>query len=417
MLPRSSHEDSGLTRERCKLLLSSLSAAVLIVLGSCASPSEYVQDADQEVYSLLDERRAELFASEGGFQLGVSADSVRQQILAGTYDASVPLSLTDCLEIAAENSREAQTQRESLYLAALDLTLERWAFQNRPFAGLDGVAAGVGDDSADASVDGSAGFTRLLGNGASIVTSLGSSLFRVISTGDGWDAVSDLSLAFTQPLMRGAGRQIALEPLTQAERDLVYQVRSYERFRRNFAVTVAQRVYDLLQAIDELQNEEENYKNLVRLRERNEALAEAGRLSDIQADQARQDELRSENRLISLRASLERSRDQFNLFLGLPIDFHLSLDPSEFTRLTEVDPWIDNMNAAAAPDFALMRRLDHMTVRDRVQDRERAVVIAEDALRAGLQLAASASAGGVDSASLNDLRFEDTAWSTSLCTA
>ena len=69
-----------------------------------------------------------------------------------------------------------------------------------------------------------------------------------------------------------------LEPLTQAERDLVYEVRAYERFRKTFAVDVASRYYQVLSQMDEAKNAELNYSNLATLSERNRALANAGRL-------------------------------------------------------------------------------------------------------------------------------------------
>ena len=47
--------------------------------------------------------------------------------------------------------------------------------------------------------------------------------------------VADVRFSVTQPLLRGSGSRIVYEPLTQAERDLIYEVRSFERYRRSFA--------------------------------------------------------------------------------------------------------------------------------------------------------------------------------------
>ncbi len=41
-----------------------------------------------------------------------------------------------------------------------------------------------------------------------------------------------------QPFLRGGGRAVTLEPLTQAERNLVYQVRSFAKFRQEFLVAI-----------------------------------------------------------------------------------------------------------------------------------------------------------------------------------
>ncbi|MDP6386202.1 MAG: TolC family protein [Planctomycetota bacterium] len=402
---------NGRTLSLATFLLLSLSAA------GCRAPEVHAADADREVYAMVLERRAELFGEPGAFTIDPPADSLRQQILRGEWDTSQPLGLVECLEIAAENSREVQSQRETLYRSALDLSLERWQYSTQLFGDASGSVSGTGDDgNVNANVDSSLGFSRLLGTGASIVTTLGSGMLRVVSTGNHWEELANLSMSITQPLMRGAGRAIALEPLTQAERNLVYAVRSYERFRRTYAVDVAGRVYGLLQAIDELENEERNYKDLVLLRQRNEALAAAGRLSDIQADQARQDELGSENRLISLRASLARQWDQFNLFLGLPVGVALALDPAEFEGLIESDPALDQIDEFVAREYALLHRLDHLTVSDQVVDSKRGLAIAEDALRAGLSLGLSGSAATVDKVDggLNDIRYQDIDWAASL---
>ena len=371
------------------------SAALLCGAVACRTPEEYRLDADEEVYALVDARRDALFGDEGGFTIDPPTDSLRQRILRGDWDPDHVFTLVEVLEIAAENNRDVQGRKESLYRVALDLTFERWRFGWRPSGGA-GASLSGGEEAESASVDGDLSVSKLLGSGASIVAGIGADLFRVVSTGDGWDLASDLSLSITQPLLRGAGRRIVEEGLTQAERDLVYEVRAYERFRRTFAVDVAQSVYDLLQAIDELENEERNYQNLVELRERNVAMAEAGRLSDIQADQARQDELRSEATLLRLRANLERQRDQFNLFLGLPVDTRLHLDPNEFSSLEDNDPLLELLDAELAIDYALTARLDHQTTLDGVADRARAVAIAEDALRAGLSLSGSIAQSSED---------------------
>lgn len=389
-----------------------LPLVLLGAVGGCRSPEEYRRSADEETYAILEERRAQLFSDTSDFSIDENPDSLRQRLLRDEVDER-PVSLAEVLEIAAENNRDFQARRERLYQTALDLTFERWRFQNRPFASLDGGVSGTGGDSASASVDGQAGFTRLLGSGASIVADIGSSLFRVVSTGDGWDAVGDIGISITQPLLRGAGKRIVMEPLTQAERDVVYEVRAYERFRRTFAVDVARRVYSLLQDDDELANEERNYANLVALRERNEALAQAGRMSDVEAAQARQDELRSEARLIALRASLERARDDFNFFLGLPIGVDLQLDPGEFERLTEVDELLDEIEEERAIEVALRERLDHQTSLDSLDDRARSVAIAEDALRAGLALSASANSSTAEGRPGN-FQLDDTSWSLGL---
>ncbi|MDP6539487.1 MAG: TolC family protein, partial [Planctomycetota bacterium] len=232
---------------------------------------------------------------------------------------------------------------------------------------------------------------RLLGTGASIVAGIGLGVARNIGLGDGWTSESTLALSVTQPLLRGAGRRIVTESLTQAERDLLYEVRSFERFRRTFAVDIAGSYYRLLQQQDAVANEEANFETVRLIRLRNEALADAGRLSPIQVDQASQDELRSANRLLATRAALGSSVDEFKLTLGLPISIDLNLDPTEFDRLQEAGLVEIGVGVDEAIAYALGHRLDFVTSLEQVEDAGRRVAVAADALRAGLDVSFSAS--------------------------
>jgi len=329
---------------------------------------------------------------DGAFSIEPPADSLRQRLLRGESEDLPALNLRACLEIAAENSRDYQSQKERLYLAALDLTLERWRYGFQFDAGVDATVTGAGDNANNASVDGDLGLSKLLGTGATIVGNIGTSLFRALSTGDGWDALSGVSLSITQPLLRGAAREVVMEPLTQAERDLVYQVRSFERYRRTFAVDVASRYFRLLQTRDSVLNEQNNFDNLAILRERNEAMAEAGQLSDMEAAEARSDELSSENRLIDLQQSYDRSLDDFKIFLGLPPAAAIDLDPAALAELDAEDPLgLAELEEDQLVALALSRRLDFLTTTDELVDAERRVRLAEDALRMGLDFQASIS--------------------------
>lgn len=377
------------SRARTIPVFSGLGLFATVLLAGCQSPDSLVADADEEAYQILDERRAELFGDQGKFRLEPEKATLRQRILGGETLDETPVGLVELLGIASENSRTYQTERESLYLAALDLSLERWRMSWLVSAGGASDLSGTGNSDTSASASADLGLTHVLGSGARIVTSIGTSLLRFVSTGDGWTLSNDLSLTITQPLLRGAGRRVTLEPLTQAERSMVYQVRSFERFRREYSVDVAGRLYSLLQTMDELDNQRRNYDNLVSLRQRNEAMAAAGRLSRIEADQAMQDELRSENQLIAQEALLESRTDNLMLFLGLPITASLPLDRSEFERLSGDDQLIISIDLDRAVDLALAQRLDFLTSLDQLEDTLRRELLAEDATRAGLDLQAS----------------------------
>jgi outer membrane protein TolC len=367
-----------------------LAAVALLALfaGGCKSAQDQRADADRAAYEILEQRRLELALGEKDFSIEPPMDSLRQRLLRG--ESVGRLGVSQFLDIAAENSREYQRRKEDLYLAALDLTLERFRFALQYDGTLGALVNGDGAGAGD--VDGSAGaaFSRLLGTGASIIADMGLSMSRSVSTGDSWELVGAPFLSISQPLMRGFGERIVREPLTQGERNVVYEIRDFERFRRTFAVDVINRYFQLLRTADQVRNEKLNMDNLTVLRERNEALANAGRLSDIQADQARQDELRSQNRLISAQERYGTALDDFKVFLGLPAEVPIEIDQDELYALV-IDESLTVGEGEAVP-AALQRRLDYMTVLDQLVDSERKLNIAADALRTRITVTGTGSA-------------------------
>jgi outer membrane protein TolC len=369
-----------------------LVTALVLAAAGCRTPAELRADADREVYAILEERRAELLENPEAFSIEPSEDTLRRRLLAGESSGLEPLDIVASLEIAAESSRDYQRRREALFLAALDLTFERWQFAVQTQGTLGAAWDKNFGSNEIVSGDGGFSFTRLLGSGALIIGDVGLSVFRDVTSGNGWDVISNAGLTITQPLLRGAGREIVMEPLTQAERDVVYEVRSYERFRRSFAVDVATRLYGILQQKDVVENEIANLENLRTLRERNEELESAGRLSDIDVDQARQDEVDSRNRLIVAEQRYLTLIDDFNLFLGLPVETSLSIAPEELERLyetLEVELELDEQQIVA---IALAERLDYHTALESVEDAQRRVNVAEDALRAAIDVVAGVDA-------------------------
>lgn len=363
-----------------------LALFLLVALcGACRSAAEHRDDADREVYRILDDVRAKL-ASEGSFRLERPPERLRL-LLEGGQQQAPALSLVEVLQIAAENSREFQARREALYLEALDLTLQRWNFSVQELGELGAFLSADGDGEAK-TTGGNGGLvlSKLFETGARVLGSIGIDFARDLSSGDPWGAFTSLSLNVTQPILRGFGRDVVREPLTQAERNVLYEARSFERFRRTFAFDVASRFFNVLAQVDTLGNEELNFQNLTRLRERNEAFAEAGLLSDIQVDQARQDELRAENRVVEARRSLEDRLDGLKLFLGLPVEIPLTLDSSELQGITRFEVSVEELSEDDAATIALRERLDRANVLDRVEDAERRVGVVADALRAGLDL-------------------------------
>ena len=270
---------------------------------------------------------------------------------------------------------------------------------------------GTGDTSDSASIDSDLGMSKQFGSGAQVIGSIGASLFKALSQGDGWDAIGTLGLTATMPLLRGSARAVVLEPLTQAQRNLVYEVRTYERFRRTFAVDVVGRYYAILRTLDNITNEQANLESLQLLRLRNQAMADAGRMNDIQVDQAYQDELRAQASLVDLFETYGGQMDQFMLLLGLPTETFAELDRGELESLKTLDGTdFQNMDPEALVVLSLERRLDLVTTRDRLIDAQRRTDVAAEALRIGLDLEASVGSTSEEGRPLS-FRSSNSPWS------
>jgi outer membrane protein TolC len=157
------------------------------------------------------------------------------------------LKLDQAAELGLINSREYQDAREDLYLTALPVTLERFAFAAQFFAVGQAIREWAGrDTSVPASernswaLNNNTGFTKLFSTGALLLFNFANqTVFNLTGPGRELTSQSMINLDFVQPFLRGGGRAVTLEPLTQAERNLVYAIRNYARFRKTFYVAIA----------------------------------------------------------------------------------------------------------------------------------------------------------------------------------
>ena len=299
------------------------------------------------------------------------------------------LDLDAALELAFRNNREYQSEKESVYLSALALSLVRWDFAPRFFGAVLGDAESVAGESSG-SVTSDFGWNQLFASGARLSVSVVNNLFQFL-TGDRRELADSLiSASITQPVLRGFGKDIVTEPLKQAERDVVYALRDLERFRRTFVVQVVTEYYRVLEARNRIGNEYRNWQSLVNEVDRAVNLAQGQLMPPFQVDQFRQQELEAQNRFLVAVADYESQVDRFKVTLAIPVEASLVLDQSELPRLVERAEETGVPDAALAVATAMEKRLDLMSARDRVVDANRRARVAADALRAQLDVTLSA---------------------------
>ena len=352
-------------------------------------------DADAEVLAILNERSRQILGEKAGTNLvsttvGERPDKVSPaRIIQERFaDGGRTLTLPASLEMAERHNRSYQLQRESLYLQALSLTGTRHKFVWNPSSTVDlGIARQTGgglrgDSDADVSVQ------KLFQKGASVTATLANDLVLYF---DGKPKVPDLTLKLTQPLLRGAGAEIAAEVLTQAERDVVYAVRDYSHYQKTFAIETVGEYFRVLQDKDAVRNSYNNYLNLQKARDRAEAMAEAERLARYQVDQARQSELSARVKYLKAVESYRQALDSFKQRLSLPLGESLRLDDRALTDLVAQGLTPLDLDERHGYLVAVTNRLDVLNEVDRFEDAQRKVRVAASDLKPGLEVVVDAS--------------------------
>jgi len=360
-----------------------------------------------------------------------------------------PLRITmkDALRIGAKNNFDYQLRKEDIFRAALDLDLERNNFRTIFNGQVDYLYSA--DYSGETDIEGhltTGDFSlgKALKGGARISGALAVDLANLLTMGgaSSMGIVGDGSISI--PLLRGAGKYIAAEPLTQAERNVVYAIRVFERYKRILAVNIAGDYLSVLTRLDQVKNNEENYRSLITSARRARRRADAGRQTEIQVDQAVQDELRARDRWITSQEAYNRSLDNFKQLLGLPPDAFIELDggeldtlkneyagrfsqveektsgPSTESDITDSDAALDvpppdrihtgplEMDYAHAIKVAFLNRLDLQSSVEKIDDARRKAIVLADALGAELTLLGSARFGerrSIGTATLPDAGF------------
>lgn len=179
-------------------------------------------------------------------QFGLTVEQEAEQVASGAPPGPgvADLTLEQAQELAYIHSREFQTQLENLYLTALDLTFERFRFDVR-YLGLGGgkpsaslLATELPERDDNISTNTRIGVSKLLPTGGQWAVEFANNTLWLFGGGNQSATASTLSYSLVQPLLLGAGRQVALESLTQSERNALYAARDFARFRQTFFVNI-----------------------------------------------------------------------------------------------------------------------------------------------------------------------------------
>jgi outer membrane protein TolC len=371
--------------------------ACALLFGGCSAPY-YRKSADRQVYKIVDEKQAETLGLTNDFTIETrfshrdpkeipAGELVEERVQRLQRD----LDVEEALRIAVENNRQYQFRKENLYLSGLTLTRERYEFRPQLFAGTTMAGERLPNGDRRVRANSRAGFDQFLRTGGSIGVNIANDLLRYYTGDPRRTAVSAISVNLFQPLLRGAGAAVAAEALTQAERDVVYEIRSFSHFQNTFAVDVVSAYLRLLQQQDTIRNEFMNYESVRILRERSEAMVEADRISQIQLGQSLQQEFTARNRYILAVERYQSSLDAFKITLGMPLGVQLRLDPQVLQEIRGLGLLPVNLNEIEGYEVAVATRLELLNEIDRFEDSKRRIHVAANRLKADLNIFADAS--------------------------
>jgi outer membrane protein TolC len=457
----------------------------LAVIAGCKTPNEYQKDADKVSYDIIQQKQMESLGRQESFTIDRPSDILRRRLLDGqglttsgpwSYgtdrldtiphwpdpayprdekeldplveligDKPIKLTLLEALQIGARNSFEYQDQKENVFATALRLDIQRNEFRD---IFTQTVQQSISSDttgnraSSQTNFTETTGWSRTLKNGTTLTADLAVNLANLLTGNHESSHGIQGDASIMIPLMRGSGEYIVAEPLIQAERDVVYAIWTFERYKRSFAVEVANAYLSVLQGLDRIDNAAGNYRSQSLNVRRVRRLADAGQIDVIQVGQAIQSELSARNQWVLARQSYESSLDSFKVRLGLPADSQIELDRDELARLVDaskgtlikvtdsetasvdpneviapadapielVEPSMQGagryeIDAGRAVRLALDNRLDLKRLQGTVYDAQRTVVVAADMLGAELTLGGSVRSGGLTSPTSEDTKL------------
>ncbi len=286
------------------------------------------------------------------------------------------------LTLALINSRAYQFQLEDVYIAGLGVTFQRFQLEPQVFAGLSpsaqpaaggiGVNPGTsylyrtretGNPTSLLNIGTAAGVGKVLSFGTriaggfanqTILNFTGSNIRRPT-------VQSFLPLQVVQPFLRGGGRTVTLEALTQAERNLLYEVRDLARFRQEFfpsiltfgaGITIAgggDGSVGFLQVLNQQQIVENGARNVAAFERillvfQELALSPASGVAPLDIIQIESQLQTAKNQLLIQRNQYQSFLDQYKIQLGLPPDLPLVPDRGLLTGFREVFNAIDNLS-------------------------------------------------------------------------
>jgi len=417
---RSALRSKRMTMRKRSTIAGAAVLTALLVLG--CSPAQYARQADRAASGVIRSGTAAALGEEQGLDinydpLGAQGSNDDSYLLVGQrripLTAKEPgvLTLQESLEIAFRNSLAFQSRREELFLAALAVANARrgWYWPE-----LGGEVTGdtwrevqnKGGEANNGQASVGPTLTQRLRNGGVLGLAATLQVASDMLGGEGTSFGSIIGGTFTQPLLRGAWRDLAFEEVYRVERNFLISVYDYDRFTQTFAMGIFSNYYQVLRRRDIVANDAANVERLRRTVALTAVQVEAGGRSRVELDQAQQNLLDAEVRLEQSIQSYQDDLDRFKITLGLPVQANIELDGEELAALRQAGPQPLPFDEARAIEVAFSTRPDVLVQGARVRDAERNIDIAADAFLPRLDAQLGISAGNTGQDNFWDVRAD-----------
>ena len=339
-----------------------------------------------------------------------------QQSLMRTDSGVVVIDLREAVRLSRLHSRVYQSNLETLFISALNVSFERFRFDHQFFGGSGLSSDFRGRDVGQSSLFRIGHFStnssfgrveKLTATGGELVVGFANSLLW-----DFWGTDSDIfssaiDFSLVQPLLRGGGRALVLENLTQSERTLLANVRQMQQFQKGFFVDIitgrssgdgpalrgnigdgglgiiagnpggrsgapgAGGFIGLLEDQQEIRNQASNITALKDSLAQLEAAFDANRISSrLQVDQARQALLNAQTSLLISKAAYESRTDSFKVELGLPPDLEVEIQDPLLDRFVLIEPSLNMIQERIAGVLTEIREMRDEPEDDQLQQLE-----------------------------------------------
>jgi outer membrane protein len=316
-------------------------------------------------------------------------------LIAFAEEVPVALSLDDAIKLALEHNMSLQSARDRVSSANISLEAAKSEFGIKIRPELSGLFQQTEDMTQS--------YTLRVSKLFHIGGELSLQAKTAIDKSLGNQYQTDLTIAYTQPLLKGRGKLVTTDGLVSAERSTRSQYRSLVLAQQQLMINVATAYYGILR--DQMLSEvnERALERAKTLLQAAEAKLKIGMASKMDVFRAELQVLTSENGLVDAKESLDNTKRHFNLLLGVNLE-------TEFVLSTKLDYNPITIAQDVLLHQAMENRLEIQDAYDSVNDAERRMKIARQNLYPPLDVSIQYTLSGEGDAFEQSLDLEDSRW-------